>query len=279
MALHCRDRDTRRNLAGDAPAGRWRDRSRALRGAVRGTSPAGACNCTHFHRAWRADPAHRRIGAHRTVAMAPPPWPSWADTARRDADRPSPGRSSKILDRASPTRSRAAPGCRQNQQLPERPCDQLNDLLSVACARIDCAHAMAPRRSERCGHALAVGWREPGDARRPLAERRHRRLGVRIAVGAADSTPGDAAISLSFRNGSICAKLKSNMGRDEMGSRPFTMIAALVFFAAALLHVYRVFTHFQIIIGSHEIPQWISYFGIVIPALLAILLLRENRAA
>jgi len=64
-----------------------------------------------------------------------------------------------------------------------------------------------------------------------------------------------------------------------MGSRPFTMIAALVFFAAALLHVYRVFTHFQIIIGSHEIPQWISYFGIVIPALLAILLLRENRAA
>ena len=63
-----------------------------------------------------------------------------------------------------------------------------------------------------------------------------------------------------------------------MGSRPFTMIAALIFFAIALAHVYRVFTHFQIIIGSHEIPQWISYFGIVIPALLAILLLRENRA-
>jgi hypothetical protein len=56
------------------------------------------------------------------------------------------------------------------------------------------------------------------------------------------------------------------------------MIAALVFFAIALVHVYRVFTHFQIIIGSHDIPQWISYFGIVIPALLAILLLRENRA-
>jgi len=42
--------------------------------------------------------------------------------------------------------------------------------------------------------------------------------------------------------------------------------------------VYRVFTHFQIIIGTHTIPLWISYFGIVIPALLAILLLRENRA-
>jgi len=63
-----------------------------------------------------------------------------------------------------------------------------------------------------------------------------------------------------------------------MGSRPITMIAALVFFAVSLLHVYRVFTHFQIIIGTHTIPLWISYFGIVIPALLAILLLRENRA-
>ena len=62
-------------------------------------------------------------------------------------------------------------------------------------------------------------------------------------------------------------------------SRPFTMIAALIFFAVALLHVYRIFTQFQIVIGSHTIPLWFSYFGVVIPALIAILLLRENRAA
>jgi hypothetical protein len=55
------------------------------------------------------------------------------------------------------------------------------------------------------------------------------------------------------------------------------MIAALVFFAIALVHVYRIFTHFQVIIGSHEIPLWVSYFGVVIPALIAILLLRESR--
>jgi magnesium-transporting ATPase (P-type) len=63
-----------------------------------------------------------------------------------------------------------------------------------------------------------------------------------------------------------------------MGSRPITTIAAVIFFCIALVHVYRVFTQFQIIIGSHSIPMWISYFGIVIPALLAILLLRESRA-
>ena len=62
-------------------------------------------------------------------------------------------------------------------------------------------------------------------------------------------------------------------------ARPITTIAALILFCVALLHVYRMFTQFQIVIGSHTIPMWWSYFGIVIPALLAILLLRESRAA
>jgi hypothetical protein len=61
-------------------------------------------------------------------------------------------------------------------------------------------------------------------------------------------------------------------------TKPFTMIAALIFFAMALLHLYRIFTHFQVIVGSHVIPQWCSYFGLVIPALLGILLLRESRS-
>lgn len=62
-------------------------------------------------------------------------------------------------------------------------------------------------------------------------------------------------------------------------TKPFTMIAALVFFAMALVHVYRIFTHFQVVMGSHVIPMWISYFGIVIPALIAIMLLRESKTA
>jgi len=61
-------------------------------------------------------------------------------------------------------------------------------------------------------------------------------------------------------------------------TKPFTMIAALIFFAIALLHLYRIFTHFQVVVGSHVIPQWCSYFGLVIPALLGILLLRESRS-
>ena len=61
-------------------------------------------------------------------------------------------------------------------------------------------------------------------------------------------------------------------------TRPFTLIAALIFTCMALLHVYRLFTAFQIIVGSHTIPMWISYLGIIVPGLLAIMLFREARS-
>lgn len=63
-----------------------------------------------------------------------------------------------------------------------------------------------------------------------------------------------------------------------MTRRPITRIAALIFFLMALVHADRLFTHFPVIVGSYTIPFWLSYFGVVIPALLAILLLRESRS-
>ena len=60
-------------------------------------------------------------------------------------------------------------------------------------------------------------------------------------------------------------------------TRPFTLIAALIFALMALLHVYRLFTHFQVILGSHTIPMWVSYAGVIIPALLSWMLCREAR--
>ena len=64
------------------------------------------------------------------------------------------------------------------------------------------------------------------------------------------------------------------MGR----SRPFTLIAALIFAIIALLHVYRLFTHFQIVLGSHEIPMTLSYVAIVVAAILAWGLYKESRS-
>jgi len=60
-------------------------------------------------------------------------------------------------------------------------------------------------------------------------------------------------------------------------SRPFTWIASAFFALVALVHVYRVFTHFHVVIGSHTIPLWCSYIAIVIGAVLSWMLCREAR--
>ena len=61
-------------------------------------------------------------------------------------------------------------------------------------------------------------------------------------------------------------------------TRPFTLIAALIFAFIAVIHVYRLFTDFQIIAGSHTIPMWVSYVGVVVPGLIAFMLFREARS-
>jgi len=60
-------------------------------------------------------------------------------------------------------------------------------------------------------------------------------------------------------------------------TRPFTTIAAIIFAVMALLHIYRLLTHFQVVLGSHVIPQGASYAAIVIAGALAIGLFRESR--
>ena len=62
-------------------------------------------------------------------------------------------------------------------------------------------------------------------------------------------------------------------------SKPFTWIAAAIFAAMAIAHILRLFTHFQVIIGSHNIPMWISYVAIVVAAFLSWMLCREARGA
>jgi len=62
-------------------------------------------------------------------------------------------------------------------------------------------------------------------------------------------------------------------------SKPFTWIAATIFALMAVAHIIRLFTNFQIIVGSHSIPMWVSYVAILITALLSWMLCREARGA
>jgi hypothetical protein len=60
-------------------------------------------------------------------------------------------------------------------------------------------------------------------------------------------------------------------------SKPFTWAASAIFALMALLHVVRLFTHFNVVLGSHHIPLWVSYVGIVVGAGMSWMLCREAR--
>ena len=60
-------------------------------------------------------------------------------------------------------------------------------------------------------------------------------------------------------------------------TRPFTLIAAIIFAAMALLHAYRIATHFQVIVGSHTIAQEVSWVAMIVAAVLSFGLFREAR--
>ena len=59
--------------------------------------------------------------------------------------------------------------------------------------------------------------------------------------------------------------------------KPFTTIAAVIFALMALLHAYRIATHFQVILGSHTIAQEVSWVALVVTAILSFGLFREAR--
>lgn len=60
-------------------------------------------------------------------------------------------------------------------------------------------------------------------------------------------------------------------------NRPFTLLAAAIFALMALVHLYRIVTHFQIVAGSHTLPMAVSWIGVAITALLAVMLYRESQ--
>jgi hypothetical protein len=60
-------------------------------------------------------------------------------------------------------------------------------------------------------------------------------------------------------------------------SKPFTTIAAIVFFVVAAVHLYRIFAGLSVAIGSLAVPMWGSWLGAAVAALLGIMLLSESR--
>ena len=59
--------------------------------------------------------------------------------------------------------------------------------------------------------------------------------------------------------------------------KPFTTIAAIIFGLMALLHVYRIATNFQVIVGRHTIAQEVSWIAVIVLAVLSYGLFKEAR--
>lgn len=61
--------------------------------------------------------------------------------------------------------------------------------------------------------------------------------------------------------------------------KPFTALAAAVFALMALVHLYRLIWGLEVVVGGTPLPQWVSVFGLIVAAGLALMLWREARAS
>lgn len=59
--------------------------------------------------------------------------------------------------------------------------------------------------------------------------------------------------------------------------KPFTLIAAVLFGLIAIVHAYRLITHFQVIVGGHNVAQAVSWIGLIVAGLLSYGLFREAK--
>ena len=59
--------------------------------------------------------------------------------------------------------------------------------------------------------------------------------------------------------------------------KPFAKIASILLFIVGILHLTRVLLNMQIVVGSIEIPMWVSIVGFIIPILLGVGLWRESK--
>ena len=59
--------------------------------------------------------------------------------------------------------------------------------------------------------------------------------------------------------------------------KPFTTIAVGFLLLVAVLHVVRLFTGFEVMIGGSVVPQWVSAPAAVVFSALGLLVYRESR--
>jgi len=69
--------------------------------------------------------------------------------------------------------------------------------------------------------------------------------------------------------------IEASTKKSKRSSKPFTIIAIVVFSFVSCIHLFRLFFEWEIILNGMIIPLWFSVLGFVIATVLAVMLWRE----
>ena len=61
--------------------------------------------------------------------------------------------------------------------------------------------------------------------------------------------------------------------------KPFTTIAVALFALVAVVHLLRLFTGWEVVLNGFVVPTWVSFPGLVVAGVLAVMVWRETRAS
>jgi len=70
--------------------------------------------------------------------------------------------------------------------------------------------------------------------------------------------------------------MKKSRKAKQRGTKPFTLIAIIVFTLLAFAHLLRLLLGWEVILAGLAVPMWISMLGLVIAGGLAAMLWRET---
>jgi hypothetical protein len=59
--------------------------------------------------------------------------------------------------------------------------------------------------------------------------------------------------------------------------KPVTLLTAILLDLVAFAHLLRLVFHTEVMVGTRSVPMAVSVVGVVVPAILSILLIREAR--
>ena len=57
--------------------------------------------------------------------------------------------------------------------------------------------------------------------------------------------------------------------------KPFTHLGAVLFAVVACAHLLRLVFGWPMIIGTWSVPMWVSWLGLIVPGILAVMLWKE----